>query len=579
MTTPARHPQSPAGLEAASPGAPAPESSNRPAPSLALGRNLSRLRRRRRRVTLVAGLAQMLALAVALVGVEMTLDFWLDFAWPVRAVLLAGLLAALAFVAARGLLAPGLRRPDDDDLAFFVERRVPSFRGRLIASVQLTRPGALPPDAAASLVRALVTETERLADATDFAALVSTRELKRFGAWAAAAGLAALLALAAGGPDIRTLLARAFLSRADVPRKTRVVVIDPEKRIGRGDSVLIEARGEGILPPSGTLAIKSLVRRGQEFPMERATNSRNRYARALENIQQSFNYQVRLNDGASRTHHVEVLPRPALVSLQCEQVYPDYTGRKPTRRAPGDLVLLAGSRLKLSATASKPLKTASVWLEGPERRQTLSIAPGEPRRLSGEILVPATNLTGFSFNLVDVDGMESRDPAVYHVEILPDKAPVVRILAPDRKEELVTQAATLFAEFQAQDDFQVARAWLRYKVGEAENAATNSLELDLAGAEGESVRRTFPWKIAGVSPPLALGTRLEYWIEVQDNNNVTGPGRGASERQLLRVVTPDEKRADLLARAGDYLGTIGDVAGDQEQLNRNLGTIILEKKR
>jgi hypothetical protein len=70
---------------------------------------------------------------------------------------------------------------------------------------------------------------------------------------------------------------------------------------------------------------------------------------------------------------------------------------------------------------------------------------------------------------------------------------------------------------------------------------------------------------------------IEYWIEAVDNNNATGPGIGVSEHQFAKVVSESEKRADLLNRAGDYLGSISDVAADQDKLNRNLGLIIREK--
>ena len=66
-------------------------------------------------------------------------------------------------------------------------------------------------------------------------------------------------------------------------------------------------------------------------------------------------------------------------------------------------------------------------------------------------------------------------------------------------------------------------------------------------------------------------------MEVEDNNNVTGPGIGRTDHQLAKVVSEAEKRADLLNRAGDYLGTISDVASDQEKANRNLGTLIRQK--
>jgi hypothetical protein len=43
------------------------------------------------------------------------------------------------------------------------------------------------------------------------------------------------------------------------------------------------------------------------------------------------------------------------------------------------------------------------------------------------------------------------------------------------------------------------------------------------------------------------------------------------------VVSESEKRADLLNRAGDYLGSISDVAADQERLNKTLGATIRAK--
>jgi hypothetical protein len=94
----------------------------------------------------------------------------------------------------------------------------------------------------------------------------------------------------------------------------------------------------------------------------------------------------------------------------------------------------------------------------------------------------------------------------------------------------------------------------------------------------KDLKNRYEWNIRDFQPPLAEGTRIEFWIEMQDNNDVTGPGLGMTEHQLLRVVSESEKRADLLNRAGDFLGTINDVTGDQEKLNFTLGTLIYERK-
>jgi hypothetical protein len=70
---------------------------------------------------------------------------------------------------------------------------------------------------------------------------------------------------------------------------------------------------------------------------------------------------------------------------------------------------------------------------------------------------------------------------------------------------------------------------------------------------------------------------VEYWVEATDNNHATGPGVGTSERQFAKIVSEADKRADLLNRAGDYIGSVNDVATDQEKVSRNLGAIIREK--
>jgi hypothetical protein len=138
------------------------------------------------------------------------------------------------------------------------------------------------------------------------------------------------------------------------------------------------------------------------------------------------------------------------------------------------------------------------------------------------------------------------------------------------------------------DDFQVTKARLRYKVETGETAdsgnlltsaaTTQTLELDVAVPAARLSTR-FDWRLANVRPVLEIGSRLEYWLEADDNNDVTGPGRAASEHRFARIVTDEEKRAELWSRATDTLSGVADLATDQEKLNQNLRDIIREKRQ
>jgi hypothetical protein len=166
---------------------------------------------------------------------------------------------------------------------------------------------------------------------------------------------------------------------------------------------------------------------------------------------------------------------------------------------------------------------------------------------------------------------------VDRVDVIPDKVPAAKITYPDRKEELITKHATLIIGFEIADDFQISKARIRYKIGSEERVEQSAIELDLAGESPQRLRRRHEWKMSALNPLLPEGTNIEFWVEAEDNNDVTGPGIGSSEHHIAKVVSEDEKRADLLNRAGDYLGSIGDVVTDQEKLNQSLGALILEK--
>jgi hypothetical protein len=345
-----------------------------------------------------------------------------------------------------------------------------------------------------------------------------------------------------------------------------------------GDPVDLEARAHGHIPASGRVRVAYDSGRAQEFSIEPAPGYPARFLRRLDNVQDSFRYLIYLHDGRSGEWVIRAVPRPAVASLECQQIYPAYTQESPVRRAPGDLLLLAGSRLRVKVTANKDIRGGAFHLTGLGTTIPLTVDERSRRRLDGEIPIPAAKLTGFSVHLKDLDGLESRDPAVYRIDILPDRPPSVRITYPDRREELVTAQARMLVGFEASDDYAIGRVRLRYRTDRAEgDAGDKAIELDLGGEAPKSIRRRFAWSLAALRPPPSEGGTIEYWLEVLDNNDVTGPGLSATDHFQAKVVDESTKRADLMNRLSDYLTTLTDVARDQEQLSENLGAIILEK--
>ncbi|MEQ2009976.1 MAG: hypothetical protein ABMA26_24585 [Limisphaerales bacterium] len=544
-------------------------------PSAQLAGQLAAVRSKKTGVEAGSGVALLLGGLTLALGIGMVLDWFLDFPWAIRFLIFVSYLAAAGHIIWHSILIPILRQPDDDDVALLVERGHPQFATRLIAALQLTRPGALQIGEAPSLVRELVSETERLARPLDFTDVISTRQFRRLVGWAVVIVGIGGVVFWKGEEVSRDLLSRAFLSREiEVPRKTRIGQTSGDLRIARGDNVSLFAIAKGVVPDRAKLVLKFASGRTQEFLLEPGKESKARFEQALENVQDSFDYTFHIGDGKSRSARVEAVERPGIAKLDALQVYPEYTGLGTVRRSLGDLTLLVGSKLNLTLTPTKEVAKGAVLVTSTTNAQPLSLPlavnPKNAREVQVSIPITSESLSGFSIHLEDKFGFRSKDDAVYRLEVLPDKAPVVRITYPERKEELITQKATILIGFEAVDDFAVKQLFLRYTVDGGEE---KGIELTLETAS-RALRRRYDWKVGALNPKVSEGAMLEYWIEARDNNNVTGPGIGTSEHFSAKVVSDAEKRADLLNRVGDSIGAIGEAANDQEKLNQRLGDII-----
>jgi len=59
------------------------------------------------------------------------------------------------------------------------------------------------------------------------------------------------------------------------------------------------------------------------------------------------------------------------------------------------------------------------------------------------------------------------------------------------------------------------------------------IELDLSKEhpdELRNVRRRYEFDLGALRPTVMEGANIEYWVEVQDGNNVTGPGVASSDK-------------------------------------------------
>jgi len=549
-----------------------------------LARKLAALGRKYCLVNGAEGLAQVVAVAVMLLTLQMFLDWLVELPFPARAVILAVDIGLLVFFVRRQLLPMVLHPPNPDACALMVEKHWPSFRGRMIASVQLAEP-CFTPDSP-ELIHAVQQETDSTADALDFGEIVPTRSLRHRASMALAVTALGLGLMIATAPGSIALLERVLLLPAKVPRKTEVICLSGNKIIPMGDSVVIEAQARGIIPSHGRVTLADDAGRIQEITLVPERDRPDRFSLKIDRVEQSLTYAIRLNDGTSDTYQVKTVPRPNITSIDCEQLYPAYTGLGSVKRTVGNLALLAGSQLKIHAVANSQIVKASLKLAGLDKTLPLTIGGPDGNDLTGEIDIPASGLTGFSIQLTNEAGITSGDETQYRIDLIPDRPPTIQLTYPERLQELYTLKAKPTIAFVASDDYGLAKIALCYRILQEQDTTTDAapalpeakrIEMDLGSGHPLNMKNRYEWDVAAIQPPITEGTTLEYWMEAEDANNVTGPGVSDSEHHTIKIVSVIEKKAEVFNRLMDSLSTITDISHNQEKINKDLGEVIQGK--
>jgi hypothetical protein len=268
-----------------------------------------------------------------------------------------------------------------------------------------------------------------------------------------------------------------------------------------------------------------------------------------------------------------------LETLKVVQKYPAYTGMPEAVMPAGNLALLAGSRIQIEGRATQPLSQAAVRLEGVNSEITMETGKPDAQSFRGEFVVPKEGLTGLSLALTNTEGVASQENAIYRVELIEDRAPVVELTSPSSERLSVLLASKPRLAFTVKDDFAVIKLALKYELtrpappGGGESV-TEQGEIALPLAKEGAAGHTFTWDLSAQKPPLTEGCTLSYWIEAEDNNDMTGPGVGQTPRKTLAVVSHADKRAELLEILGARAAEIEDISKTQKKVNEDLDSTI-----
>ncbi|HSW45992.1 MAG TPA: hypothetical protein VLM89_10520, partial [Phycisphaerae bacterium] len=272
---------------------------------------------------------------------------------------------------------------------------------------------------------------------------------------------------------------------------------------------------------------------------------------------------------------------PGLSSMKWVCYYPEFMNRPPEQLLSRDIRAPVGSRVELSLTADKPVRSIELAIRNHSGLQR------EPVPLTADYQGAASFIIRspgwYQIALTDLDGITDDDPPTYRIVPIENPRPTVTLLGPPA-ELTVTPSARVPIEFEAEDGPTVTAAtivWRRPLADTADTQPAARVPIPLPGP-AKNIRQSFEWALASIeSRP---GELLSWYIEVDDqaeHMNPRRPGEGMSGACTLSVVdtaTFIRQHQDRLQAA---LNEIDDLAAETARSWDEVSAILnlLENKK
>ena len=546
---------------------------------------LRELRQQLLRWTAVRGVSRWLTLILGILLVDLVADRMFSMDWAQRAILLVAMIAvAIGFFFWR-VIRPLFMLPNDRALIYEIETKHPQLRESLLTATQL---GALEDAddsvvsyASNDLVNASIEQGFEEAAELDFGAVLNDGKRRSYLIRIAVA-LLVLVGLAIGVMS-STFFGTWFnrnilLGDAQWPRQTYLEITGVSEGLlqvprGADHRQIVEITEDSrVADVLVSLEIENGDNRMVQ-PMKLTGRKNGReHVFVFHNVSAPFRFRASGGDDVTPWVDVELVEPPALIDLQLTASLPPYTGSPPESLVgSGPHSILVGSDLNVTIQTNKELSSAvlnhdqgQLSLEPvDESKKKFAITlPSDDAAIEENPDSPATSSSSssalrggeYQFVLTDTSGLANVRKSKFGVSIKQDKPPVVRASLLGIS-GLVVPNAMLPTSFEAMDeyglrDLQFSSQWKTPDMTDADDPISRVIGFKMTQLPESAplAKKIDDVEVLDLQPlGLTPGASFRFVVEAQDFHP-GGEGISRSSELLLRIVSAEELRADLLRR-------------------------------
>ncbi len=556
-----------------------------PAMTNSVAMSLNRLRRRINFWFLLEGLSRLSACLLVILVLDVYIDWRFNLDGAQRGSMLVLGAIPLAVVAYRYLLKPWLVVLSDDALCLEVEKRNKQLGESLISAMQFSRSeGPEIKFASVAMVQETIRQGVEGARRIEFDDVLDRSRLYLNSVLL----MLCTLALSAGAmsvwivPDMQTWFKRNVLLQDQSWANHKLFEFDGLEN----DELTVPYGSNWPLVVSMIDDIASMPD-SLEFDVRQTGGTRTELAERIDHDRQfrvtlkqlTAPFEVRARAGRSRTewHPVRLVHPPILSLLELEMEPPKYSklSRQKLPAGEGPYYVLKGSQLAIRGHTNKSIATATLVVGNTQHSMQLNSEDSFGLQLESDSVTAST----YRIELEDYERvwnpgtrrfmpLRSSDNLEFTLKYSPDLAPSVNAVL-EGIGGMVLARARIPYRCSIEDDYGIVASRIKFEWRSDEEGSlmeTRKSEISIPAESLGAKKVLFQDAVDLSKLNLVAGSGFSLEIEADDNDDVSGPKTGKSTKFLLRVVSENELRDNLLRREKELRQEFESVLKRQEDV-------------
>lgn len=342
-------------------------------------------------------------------------------------------------------------------------------------------------------------------------------------------------------------------------------------KITKGENVEIKVKVNGKDPGEIYLAEKDVTETGfTNHKLEK--DSTGLYSFKFQSIRNTSDYYAYAKDVSSDIFRIEVTDHPVIKLLDVKIIPPAYSKLPITEQKDnGNITALKGSRVEYKLIASKEIKSSKIHFNDSTE---INLAVNN-NQATGSIKVSGDK--NYQIIITDLNNDKNLQPVTYSIKTLEDSYPSIELNFP-RTDINLPEDNRVPINIKISDDFGFTKLTLNYRLSSSqyEKPQENFSQIEIQFDKNSKEQFVdYIWNLTKLSP--AVNDVFTFYLEVFDNDNVSGPKSAKTQTINLRVPSLDEILAqvdktqdDALKELQQTIKEAQELKKDIEQINRDL---------